>query len=129
VNLIWRLLEIDLNLGVVEGTLPRFCMAFVGNSNLFKMKIGKIDIRIASIYKQCRHKTKWSVRLRHPIRSLKRDLYSFIPKYEKYWSGALIHIGTNHIYLVIDKRNINSIEDFADEMSRPTISNILRKFR
>lgn len=93
------------------------------------MKIGKTNIRIASIYKQCRHKTTWNVRLRHPIRSLKRDLYSFIPKYEKYWRGAIIHVGTNHIYLVIDKRNMNTIQDFADELTRPTVSNILRKFR
>lgn len=93
------------------------------------MKIGKIDIRIQSIYRQCRHRTKWRVRLRHPLRSLKRDMRSFKPKYKKYWSGAIIYIGMNHIYLVIDKRNVNTIEDFADEMTRPKISYLLRKFR
>jgi len=93
------------------------------------MKICKTKISIGSIYKQCRHRTKWSVRLRYPLRSLKRDLYSFLPIYEKYWNGAIIHIGMKHIYLIIDKRNMNTIEDFEDEMTRPSISNILRKFR
>lgn len=93
------------------------------------MKIGKIKITIGSIYKQCRHKTKWGVRLRHPFRSLKRDLNSFIPSYKKYSNGAIIHIGMKHIYLIIDKRNMNTIQDFADEMARPRISHILRKFR
>lgn len=93
------------------------------------MKIGKTKIRIESIYKQCRHRTKWSVRLRHPFRSLKRDMYSFIPLYKKRWSGAITYIGMNHIYLVIDKRNMNTIEDFADEMTRPKSSYLLRKFR
>ena len=93
------------------------------------MKIGKTKISFQSIYKQCRHKTKWSVRLRHPLRSLKRDMYSFIPSYEKYWSGAIIHIGMNHICLVIDKRNINTIDDFVDEMTRPKSSYLLRMFR
>ncbi len=99
------------------------------NSKTKTMKIGKIKITIGSIYKQCRHKTKWSIRLRYPFRSLKRDLYSFLPSYKTYWSGAIIHIGMNHIYLIIDKRNMNTIQDFADEMTRPNISNILRKFR
>jgi hypothetical protein len=93
------------------------------------MKIGKTEIIIGSIYKECRHRTTWSVRLKHPFRSLKRDLYSFIPSYKKYWSGAIIHIGVNHIFLIIDKRNINNVKDFADEMTRPKISYLLRKFR
>lgn len=93
------------------------------------MKIGKTKFSIVSIYKQCRHRTKWSVRLQYPLRSLMRDLYSFLPSYEKFWSGAIIHIGMKHIYLVIDRRNINTIEDYADELTNPTISHILRKFR
>ena len=94
------------------------------------MRIGKTKIRIVSIYKSCRHRTIWSVRLKYPFRSLKRDLYSFIPYYNnRVWSGAIIHIGTRHIYLEIDKRNINTINDFVDEMKYPTVSNILRNFR
>lgn len=93
------------------------------------MKLGKIKIRVVSIYKHCRHKTKWSVRLKHPFISLKRDLYSFIPYYDKKWNNSLIYIGFKHIYLEIDKRNINTINDFVDEMKRPSISNIQRKYR
>lgn len=93
------------------------------------MKIGKTHIRLRSIYKKCRHKTNWSIRFRYPLRSLKRDMYSFLPKYDKYWGGAIIYIGMKHIYLEIDKRNINSIQDFADEMTRPKSSYLLRKFR
>ena len=93
------------------------------------MKIGKTKIRFQSIYKQCRHRTKWSVRLRHPFRSLKRDMYSFIPSYKKYWSGAIIEVGVNHICLVIDNRNINTVDDFVDEMTRPKSSYLLRMFR
>ena len=93
------------------------------------MKIGKTKIRIESIYKQCRHRTKWSVRLRYPLRSLKRDMYSFMPSYQKRWNGAITYIGMNHIYLVIDKRNINKAIDFVDEMTRPKSSYLLRKFR
>ena len=93
------------------------------------MKIGKTKIRIESIYKQCRHKTKWSVRLRYPFRCLKRDMYSFIPSYKKRWGGAITYIGMNHIYLVIDKRNINNASDFVDEIKRPESSYLLRKFR
>ena len=93
------------------------------------MKIGKTKITVRSIYKECRHRTKWSVRLRHPLRSIKRDMYSFMPSYKKYWSGAIIHIGMNHIYLIIDKRNMNTVEDFVDEMTKPQSSYLLRKFR
>lgn len=93
------------------------------------MKIGKTNFRLVSIWKDCRHKTLWSVRLKHPLRSLKRDLYSFIPSYQTFWSGAIINIGTNHIYLEIDKRNINNVNDFAEELKRPSVSYILRKFR
>jgi len=93
------------------------------------MKVGKIELRVVSLWKKCRHKTKWSVRLRHPLRSLKRDMYSFMPSYKKYWSGSIINIGMNHIYLVIDKRNINNINDFVDEMTQPKIAYLLRKFR
>jgi hypothetical protein len=93
------------------------------------MKIGKTKITVQSIYGKCRHRTKWSVRLRYPLRSLKRDMYSFLPSYKKYLNGAIIHVGMKHVYLVIDKRNINTVEDFVDEMTRPQSSYLLRKFR
>jgi len=83
------------------------------------MKLFKIKIRFVSIYKFCRHRTKWSVRLRYPLRSIKRDLYSFIPSYKRLWNGSLIYFGVKHMYIEIDKRNINNIEDFVAEMKSP----------
>jgi len=73
-----------------------------------------MKVRIVSIYKYCKNLGIW---------------YLLKPKIKKYWMGQMTHIGTRGWYIVIDRRGINSMQDFADALSYPKIWHILKKLK
>lgn len=74
-----------------------------------------MKIRIGNIYKNMKNTASF--------------WWLMTPSFERYWGGQIIHIGTRAIYLILDFRNINSIEDFADALKYPKVWNILKRFR
>ena len=74
-----------------------------------------MKLRFTSIYKEMKNTTSF--------------WWLMTPSIKRYWNGQLICIGTRSIYLVIDLRGINTIQDFADALSYSKIWHILRKFK
>jgi len=74
-----------------------------------------MKIRFASIYKGMKKNTSF--------------WWLMTPSIKKYWSGQIIHIGTRCMYMVLDFRGINNIQDFADALGRPKIWHILKRLK
>ena len=51
------------------------------------------------------------------------------PQLKRYWFGQMIHIGIWRYYMVIDKRDINSFQDYADALAYPKSWYLIKKMR
>lgn len=95
-------------------TLISSCLLIVGFFMIEEIK-KYVKISFGSTYRQMKSTTPF--------------WWLMTPSIKRYWYGQLIYIGTRSLYMILDFRGMNSMQDFADALSYPKIWNILKRFK